>query len=286
MRDENGRYKLASGGNSVSLHPGDDLARHEFLAVAAMGTRIFLAAPVEKEFLESRGKWMEYVMWNSREGKAIAREELRVGLLTLASRPLNGDARGSIASTIASAAPKEGLTMFDFNDEVEGLQLRIAVAASWHPELDLPDVTTESVLATAPDWLPMYIGQASCVQELRKIDMRKVILGMLSYEQQQALERITPTNLKLPSGKNVKIRYRKGAEFPVASARLQDCFGLWETPRVDDGKRKVLMELLSPGFKPVQLTQDMAGFWRETYFEVRKELRRRYPKHQWPEKPI
>ncbi|MDE6510751.1 MAG: ATP-dependent helicase HrpB, partial [Muribaculaceae bacterium] len=286
MRDENGRYKMTSGGTSVPLHPGDDLARHEFLAVAAMGTRIFLAAPVERKFMESLGKWMECVMWNSREGKAIAREELRVGLLTLASRPLKGDARESVASAIASAAPKEGLSMFDFNDDVEGLQLRIAVAASWHPELDLPDVTIENVLATASDWLPMYIGQASSVQELRKIDMSNVILGMLSYEQQQALERIAPTAIKLPSERNVRIRYRKGAEAPVVSARLQDCFGLMETPRVDNGKRKVLMELLSPGFKPVQLTQDMEGFWRETYFEVRKELRRRYPKHQWPENPI
>lgn len=286
MRNDDGRYRLAIGGNMVSLHPGDDLARHEFLAVASMGTRIFLAAPISKEFLMSRGKWMESVMWNSREGKAIAREELRLGLLTLATRPLKGDARGSIASAVAAAAPKEGLTMFDFNDDVQGLQLRIAVAASWHSELDLPDVTTETVLATASEWLPMYIGQASTVTELRKINMLDVILGMLNYDQQQALDRIAPTNLRLPSGRNVKIRYRKGAEAPVVSARLQDCFGLRETPLVDDGKRKVLMELLSPGFKPVQLTQDMEGFWRETYFEVRKELRRRYPKHKWPDDPL
>ena len=286
MRDGNGRYKLAAGGNTVTLHPGDDLARHEFLAVAAMGSRIFLAAPIGREYMMSHGKWQESVMWNSREGKVIAREELRVGLLTLATRPLKGDSRGPVASAVAAAAPKEGLTMFDFNNDVEGLQLRIAVAASWHPELELPDVATESILAKASDWLPMYIGQASSVQELRKIDMRHVILGFLSYDQQQALDRIAPTSIKLPSGRNVRIRYRKGAEAPVVSARLQDCFGLMQTPRVDEGKRPVLMELLSPGFKPVQLTQDMAGFWRETYFEVRKELRRRYPKHRWPDNPL
>lgn len=286
MRDEYGRYRLAAGGSIVTLHPNDDLARHEFLAVASMGTRIFLAAPIDRKFIMNKGKWMENVIWNSREGRAIVREELRVGLLTLATRTLKGDARGLVASAVAAAAPKEGLTMFDFNDDVQGLQLRIAVVASWHPELEFPDVTTETVLAKASEWLPMYIGHASTVQELRKIDMRNVILGMLSYEQQQALDRIAPTNLKLPSGRNVKIRYRKGAEAPVVSARLQDCFGLWETPLVDEGKRMVLMELLSPGFKPVQLTQDMEGFWRETYFEVRKELRRRYPTHSWPEQPL
>ena len=285
MRDDSGRYRLAAGGNAVSLHPSDDLARHEYLAVASMGTRIFLAAPVERDFLKSIGKWMECVMWNSREGKAIAREELRLGLLTLASRPLKGDARGAIASAVAAAAPKEGLTMFDFNDDVQAMQLRIAVVASWHPELELPDVATEKILANAGSWLPLYIGQATTAQELRRIDMRSVIFGMLNSEQQQALDRIAPTCVKLPSGRNVRIHYRKGAEAPIVSARLQDCFGLTATPRVDEGKRPVLMELLSPGFKPVQLTQDMEGFWKETYFEVRKELRRRYPKHRWPEDP-
>ena len=228
---------------------------------------------------------MECVMWNSREGKAIAREELRLGLITLASRPLKEDARGAIASAVAAAAPKEGLTMFDFNDDVQAMQLRIAVVASWHPELELPDVATEKILANAGSWLPLYIGQATTAQELRRIDMRSVIFGMLNYDQQQALDRIAPTCVKLPSGRNVRIHYRKGAEAPIVSARLQDCFGLTATPRVDDGKRPVLMELLSPGFKPVQLTQDMEGFWKETYFEVRKELRRRYPKHRWPEDP-
>lgn len=286
MREDNGHYRLASGSNRVSLHPSDDLARHEFLAVASMGSRIFLAAPISKESVMEYGKWIECAVWNSREGRAIVREELRLGLLTVATRPVKGDARGIIATTVASAAPKEGLTMFDFNDDVQSLQLRITVVASWHPELKMPDVTTETVLASAGEWLPMYIGKASTVQELRKIDMRSVILGMLSYEQQQALDRIAPTHIKLPLGRNARIQYRRGSETPVVSARLQDCFGLLETPRVDEGKRKVLMELLSPGFKPVQLTQDMEGFWRETYFEVRKELRRRYPKHQWPENPL
>lgn len=283
MRDENGRYRLAAGGNPVSLHPEDDLARHEFLAIASMGTRIFLGAPTDRDFVMSQGKWMECVMWNNREGKAVAREELRLGVLTLATRQVKGDNRRMIASAIASAAPKDGLTIFDFNDDVQGLQLRITVAASWHPELEMPDVSTETILATAREWLPLYIGQASTVQELRKIDMRNVILGMLSYEQLQALDRIAPTYIKLPSGRNARIHYRRGAEAPIVSARLQDCFGLMNTPCVDEGKRPVLMELLSPGFKPVQLTQDMEGFWKETYFEVRKELRRRYPKHQWPE---
>lgn len=285
MRDEHGNYRLASGGESVSLLPDDDLARHEFLAIASMSTRIFLAAPIDKEFLLSLAKWRELAIWNSREGKAMVREELTLGSLTLASRPAKGNVREKIASAIAESAPKEGLTMFDFNDEVQSLQLRITVASAWHPELEFPDVSTAKVLSIAGEWLPMYIGDATSVQELRKIDISNVILSLLTFEQQQALERIVPTHLKLPNGRNARIHYRRGADAPIVSARLQDCFGMTETPRVDEGKRKVLMELLSPGFKPVQLTQDMEGFWRTTYFEIRKELRRRYPKHNWPENP-
>lgn len=286
MRDENGQYRLASGGVTVSLHPHDDLARYEFLAIASMGTRIFLAAPVERTHLLKLAKWRERAMWSSRDGKAVVRNELSLGLLVLDTKPAGANARSKIVEAIAKSAPKEGLTMFNFNDNVESLQLRVSAVSSWHPELNLPDLSTEKLLATAEDWLPMYIGDATTVQELRKIDICAVMLGLLSYEQQQALERIAPNQLRLPSGRNVRIQYRRGADAPVVSARLQDCFGLTETPRVDNGERPVLMELLSPGFKPVQLTQDMEGFWQTTYFEVRKELRRRYPKHKWPENPL
>lgn len=286
MRDDKGHYRLASGASTISLLPDDDLARHEFLAVASMGTRIFLAAPVDRQYLQSLAKWRERATWSTREGKALVREELVLGTLILASRPIHTDTRNKITSAIAEAAEKEGLSMFDFNDDVRALQQRIAVAAEWHPELELPDVSTAKLLVTASSWLPLYIGDASTIQDLRKIDICKVVLGLLTYEQQQALERFAPTHLILPCGRRARIQYRRGAEAPVVSARLQDCFGMMETPRVDEGRRPVLMELLSPGFKPVQLTQDLKGFWQTTYYEVRKELRRRYPKHNWPEHPL
>ncbi|MDE6272996.1 MAG: ATP-dependent helicase HrpB [Muribaculaceae bacterium] len=285
MRNKDGKYRLSTSQAIVALHPEDNLARYEFLAVAAVGSRIFLAAPISRTRVEEMAKWTESISWNSRDGRAIVQDELRLGSLVLATRRTKGNQREMITAAIATAAPKEGRTMFDFNDEVENLQLRIGVASEWHPEMNFPDVSTDKILALAKDWLPMYIGKASTTQELRKIDMKSVILGLLTYDQQLILDRVTPTHLRLPGGRNVKIQYRRGAEAPVVSARIQDCFGLFTTPTVDDGKRPVLMELLSPGFKPVQLTQDMEGFWRETYFEIRKELRRRYPRHKWPEEP-
>lgn len=288
---ENGttvRYRLASG-DFTTLDSGDDLSKHRLLAVASLGNRVFLAAPVEEENIAQQGRWVDNVSWDSRAGRAVARRELHVGALTIATRPIDitADIRDAIITAICDAAPKEGMTMFDFSDDAtRRMQMRIAAVAEWHPELGLPDVSADALLTHAADWLPMYIGRATTVAELRKIDVAAVMWGLLTYEQQTAVDSAAPTHLKLPCGRTVRIDYRSGSEAPVVSARLQDCFGLTATPRVDSGSRPVLMELLSPGFKPVQLTQDIEGFWRNTYFEVRKELRRRYPKHRWPDNPL
>ena len=100
------------------------------------------------------------------------------------------------------------------------------------------------------------------------------------------MDRLAPSHITVPTGSRIRVEYRQGADAPVVRVRLQECFGLQDTPRVDDSRRPVLMELLSPGFKPVQLTSDLRSFWENTYFEVRKELRRRYPKHAWPDNPL
>ena len=121
---------------------------------------------------------------------------------------------------------------------------------------------------------------------MKKIDLTEVLWSLLSYEQQQAVDRLAPTHITVPTGSHIRLEYRQGADAPVLRVRLQECFGLTDTPRVDEGKRPVLMELLSPGYKPVQLTSDLASFWNGTYFEVHKELRRRYPKHSWPDNPL
>lgn len=284
MHAADGRYRLATG-EYVTIDENDPLSRHELLAVASASKRIFLAAPIDREGAAGAGRWVENVGWDSRSGRAVARTELRVGALVIESRQLDGSRRQAITEAICRAVPKHGLTMFDFNDDVQQLQIRVATVAEWHPELNLPPVDTDTLLSTASEWLPLYIADASTVQELRKIDICTVIQGIIGYEASQTVERLAPSHFRLPGGRNARIDYRRGAAAPIVKARLQDCFGLHHTPRLDDGRRPVLMELLSPGYKPVQLTQDLEGFWRTTYFEVRKELRRRYPKHPWPDNP-
>lgn len=282
---KDGVYRLPDG-ESVTLPEADDLSGEEFLAIALMGRRIFLASPVSLSEIERIAHPFTNMSWDTREGGIIARDEMRIGQLVVSSRPLQDPDREEIVKTICRAAIKYGRSMFDFNEDVSRLQQRIAIVAQWHPELSLPDVTVDRLLATAQEWLPLYIGQATRQQELRKLNICQIIEGIVGYERMKEIDRIAPSCVKLPGGRTAKIDYRAGSPIPVVSARLQDCLGLFETPRIDNGQRPVLMELLSPGFKPVQLTQDMHGFWTSTYFEVRKELRRRYPKHRWPDDPF
>lgn len=286
QQTEDGKYKLASG-DIVTLSDDDALKTCPLLAVASVASRIFLASPLKKEDIEHMSTWQDNISWDSKQGRAIAISQQRLGSLILATRPIQTpDSQTAITEAICQAAMKEGLSMFDFNDDVLRMQRRIAAVAAWHPDLSLPDISTPPLLSRAAEWLPLYIGKATTTAELKKINLCSVIWGLLSYDQQVTIDRMAPTHIQVPTGSRIRIDYRTGAESPILSVRLQECFGLTATPTVDEGRRPVLMELLSPGFKPVQLTQDLASFWQTTYFEVRKELRRRYPKHYWPENPL
>lgn len=286
-----GRYRLASG-DVATLPDGDALEAQEWLAVASLHTgpadngRIFLAAPLRLQDLSPMLKPMRRVAWDSSKGMLVAQTEFRVGQLTVRCEPLKDADRQETVQLMCELAPKEGLSWFDFNDAVLNLQRRVAAVAAWHPELELPDLDADSVLWRAADWLPFYLPKNITAQALKKIDLTQALWGLLSYDQQMAVDRLAPTHIQVPTGSRIRVEYRQGAELPVLRVRLQECFGLLDTPKVDDGRRPVLMELLSPGFKPVQLTSDLRSFWNGTYFEVRKELRRRYPKHAWPDNPL
>lgn len=281
----NGHYRMSGGENAV-IDTADMMSAYDWIVVASMNAangKVFLSSPVNPQQLEL--KQFDNVMWNSKLGCLVAQHEYRIGKLVVESKPIHNIQQEDKARIIAKAALKDGLSMFNFDDDVQRLQRRIATVSSWHGELMLPDITTDAVLAKAEEWLPLYIGKATTSAELKKIDMKAVIWGLLEYEQQQNVERLAPTHVQMPNGHRIRVDYRQGAEAPVVSVRLQECFGMTETPRVNDGNQPLLMELLSPGFKPVQLTQDLHSFWETTYFDVRKELRRRYPKHAWPEDP-
>ena len=292
-----GGYRLASGAN-VQLDAADQQSAHSWLAVASLysatGTtgRVFLAAPIapddlEKEFV----KEVDNIAWDTKQGCVVMQREQRIGKLILSQKPIHDADKERLKGIVCEAMKKDGLTMMAWSEKaVEQVQRRVAQVAAWHPEMALPDVSTEHLLSTAADWLPFYLEEGgrvkTSVQELRKLNLADIIWNILPYEAQLEVDRLAPTHIEVPTGSHIRIDYRSGAEAPVLSVRLQECFGMERTPCVDDGRQPLLMELLSPGFKPVQLTQDLASFWQGTYFEVRKELRRRYPKHYWPENPL
>ena len=292
-----GGYRLASGAN-VQLDAADQQSAHSWLAIASLysapGTtgRVFLAAPIapddlEKEFV----KEVDNIAWDTKQGCVVMQREQRIGKLMLSEKPIHDADKERLKGIVCEAMKKDGLTMMAWSEKaVEQVQRRVAQVAAWHPEMELPDVSTEHLLSTAAQWLPFYLEEGgrvkTSVQELRKLNLADIIWNILPYEAQLEVDRLAPTHIEVPTGSHIRIDYRSGAEAPVLSVRLQECFGMERTPCVDDGRQPLLMELLSPGFKPVQLTQDLASFWQGTYFEVRKELRRRYPKHYWPENPL
>lgn len=291
MPESCGRYMLATG-ETVSLDHSDPVSSSPWIAVASLNVRqgkdgrAFLASPLDPKDVRRLASEYVNVSWDQKKGAAVAQTELRLGRLVLEAKPVGEGMRERIVDAICEACRKDGASILDFSDEVGNLQRRVAAVASWHPELELPDLSSDAVLARVHEWLPLYIGKASTRAELKKLDLVQMLWGLLSYGQQNEVERLAPSHIQVPTGSRIRVDYRLGADAPVLRVRLQECFGLADTPCVDGGRRPVLMELLSPGFKPVQLTSDLRSFWNGTYFEVRKELKRRYPKHSWPDNPL
>lgn len=311
--DNIGNFRMANG-NTVFIDKSDAMSAQEWIAIASLNSascnesasgksvstkstsgndtggkgKVFLCAPVAVRDLPFTE--VENISWDSKAGMVKMQMEHRIGKLVIDSKPIQNADKQRLIDIICTAARKDGLSMFDWNENTQRLQRRVAKVSEWHPELEIPDFSTEKLLSAAADWLPFYLEDAgrvmTSISEMKKINLEEALWALIPYDMQQEIERLAPTHLRVPSGSNIRIDYRQGAEAPILSVRLQECFGMTETPTVNDGKQPLLMELLSPGFKPVQLTQDLHSFWEGTYFEVRKELKRRYPKHYWPDNPL
>ena len=290
--DNIGGFKLANG-SKMRIDSNDPMSARPWIAIASLyagNGRVFLAAPLSIDYLSDMMKTRDYIDWDSKKGTVVMQQERYIGRIVIDSKPIQNADKNQIISIICEAIKKEGLSMLDWNEQVQRLQRRVAKVSEWHPELGIPNLSTEHLMETAKDWIAIYLEEngkvKSSTTELKKLNLSEILWNSIPYDLQQEIDRLAPTHIEVPTGSHIRIDYRQGAEAPVLSVRLQECFGMTDTPCVNDGKQPVLMELLSPGFKPVQLTQDLQNFWRTTYFEVRKELKRRYPKHDWPENPL
>lgn len=286
----NAQFQL-SNGKIAQIGHRDDLAHESWLAVAHVDARegmgkIWLAAPLNPKDLAPMLKTREVLEWDRKKGGLVAHSEIRIGAIILGTRPLQKFDKSLAKVAILEAIAEDGELLLDFNEDVEQLILRIQSLSIWNPEQNWPNWTVGSLCENAKDWLDPYLNSISKNEDLKKLDLIQILFHSLSIEQQQLLNDLAPSKVAVPSGSHIPIEYKSEGETPLLSVRLQELFGLLETPKVNNGKMPVLIEMLSPGYKPVQLTKDLKSFWANGYFEVKKELKRRYPKHEWPEDPI
>ncbi len=285
----NAQFQLANGKIAAIGHR-DNLANEPWLAVAHIDTRdglgkIFMASPLNPKDLLPLVKEREVITWDTRKGGLIATKDLRIGSIVLQSKPLAAPNEENLVAAISTAIKNEGEALLNFDEAFTQLQNRILSVCKWNQYKDWPDVSTDELLLNNMDWLGFYLPKVKRPDDLKKINLSEALLQYLSWEQQQTLNSLAPAKINVPSGSNIGIEYLANGETPILSVRLQEVFGMADTPTINNGKIPLVLHLLSPGFKPVQVTSDLRSFWNNTYFEVKKELKRRYPKHAWPDDP-
>jgi ATP-dependent helicase HrpB len=224
------------------------------------------------------------VSWDSVEGRVVAREEERLDAITLASRPVTPSREEVCAALVRGIVAGPGLAALNWTPQASQFRARVIFLARQAPEKAWPDFSTEWLTVNLAEWLGPYLAGVRSLEGLARVDLLPPLKAQLSWEQQRLLDEGTPTHLTVPSGSRISLDY--AAEMPpVLAVKLQEMFGLGDTPTVAWGRVPVLIHLLSPARRPIQVTRDLRGFWNSTYQEVKKELKGRYPKHPWPDDP-
>ena len=288
------RFRLANGRGAYFPQP-EALSTEEYLVIAALGgeaqwSRIFLAAPVLLEELEDyfadQIQLTEFVSWDDRAQAVSARKQRRLGTLVLRDQAFAKADPAAVTASLIQGIRRQGSACLPWTDELRQWQARIQflreVAGS---DAGWPDVSDQALLAGLEDWLAPSLAGLTRLEQVRRMALRGPLDSLLTGELRKKLDRLAPTHLTVPSGSRLRLDYSSRAN-PILAVRLQEMFGCRETPRIADGKVPILLHLLSPAGRPVQVTQDLAGFWRTGYQEVKKELRGRYPKHSWPDDPL
>ncbi len=282
------RYKLVYG-RVAKLPDHDALMRNSWLAIAQVDSgsgegKIFLAAPLIESDLIHRAEDKESVLWDNEKG-IVATSEKRIGNVVLFSKPLSNVSNEVRIDILIKAFQSEGLKLLSWTDVHREWQARVMSLRTWRPEESWPDVSDENLIRTASAWLTPFLNAVYKASDFQRLDVNQLISTLVPWELNSRLDQLAPARLSVPSGSMIKINYSINGDTPTLEVRLQEMFGLMETPTVNGGRMKVMLHLLSPGYKPVQVTQDLKSFWQTAYHEVRKELRMRYPRHSWPEDP-
>jgi len=185
---------------------------------------------------------------------------------------------------LLAAVRAKGIDVLPWSEQARRLRARMQALREWMPEQGLPDVSDARLLATLDEWLAPYLNGKRRLDALNAEELSQALSGLFDYEQRRLLDAQAPDSLTVPSGQNRRLEYPPD-EPPVLAVKLQELFGLADTPRVGGGRIPVTLHLLSPAGRPIQVTQDLKGFWERTYPEVKRELKGRYPRHPWPDDP-
>ncbi|MGK7312416.1 MAG: ATP-dependent helicase HrpB [Candidatus Longimicrobiales bacterium M2_2A_002] len=289
---ERGRFLLRNGRGARFTEPQPLEAEDWLVAAEVEGrgreARIFRAAPVtlaeiEKHFA-GQIRDVEEVAWDAAAGRVVARRRRALGALTLMEAPLAGPDPTEVGRALLEGIRETGLQALPWSKKTRQLQERLAFLGRHDPGT-WPEASDDALMAALEEWLLPFVSGLKRLDDLKRVDLEQALLSWVGWDRREALDRLAPTHLEVPSGSRIRIDY-SDPERPALAVRLQEVFGLTETPRVAGGQVAVTMKLLSPAHRPVQVTQDLASFWNDAYFEVRKDMRGRYPKHYWPEDPL
>ncbi len=291
-REEGGGRFVLVNGRGVRLSPDSPLGNSPYIIAVNVDAGekaegfVRVAAPVTEELIRSecsnRIEIVRRVEWDPKEGRIAAAVEERLGALLLSVRPFtpSDEEAGPILCDVIRTAPD----ILTFSKEARQLQARLALMRRAFPEESWPDLSDERLFSRPEEWLLPWLGNMRRAHDLAGLNVFSALKAMLSWEQQRLLDESAPVSIAVPSGHRAALDYTAG-EQPVLAVKLQEMFGLADTPVIAGGRIKVLLHLLSPARRPVQITQDLKGFWNNGYQRVKKDLKGRYPRHPWPDDP-
>ncbi|HTH15024.1 MAG TPA: ATP-dependent helicase HrpB [Magnetospirillum sp.] len=286
------RYQL-SGGRGALFSDPEPLSAEEWLVAAELDgdrreARIFLAAPLTKADIEEHFaaaiRTEAAVAWDRREEVVQARRQRRLFGLVLDEQRLDKASPDQLAAAMAEGVRAMGLASLPWTDELMKLRQRVAFLRAAEPDSGWPDMSDQALVDGLEDWLAPYLPGITRRAHLARLDLPQVLRGMLEWEQARRLDEAAPTHVTVPSGSRIPIDY--SGETPVLAVRLQEMFACADTPRILGGKVPLLLHLLSPARRPVQVTRDLASFWGNAYHAVKADLKGQYPKHWWPDDPM
>ncbi|WEM42693.1 ATP-dependent helicase HrpB [Photobacterium sp. DA100] len=292
-RGKDSRYQLANGQGAMMM-PDEPLADEELLVVADIvktrqgDSRIFSAVPAQltelQRALPHLFRWREWLDWDDKKGRLSAEKHLCCGKLVLERQPMGEPEPAKASEALLNAVQRKGLALLPWSKSAEGLLSRARCAIEWLPELALPAMDDDALLEDAEAWLLPYMNGMKTLKALERLDLVAALEARLGWDKKQKLDEALPTHYTVPTGSRYAIRYQPG-QYPVLAVKLQEMFGEKSSPMIANGKVAVVLELLSPAQRPLQITRDLAAFWQGSYREVQKEMKGRYPKHPWPDDP-